>query len=153
MLYSGTSRTKKTDGAKVTPAASASGVPSLFASTGMSNGPNRQSNSYLHKRGGRSTRTGRPKVNILAMVDDAIEDGATSEAKQKASDERAAVTSPIPAHKKPVLAKQSIATKAKKNSFRTTGRVTINRRKTKNYQQESESGKGTERRKKKTRRF
>lgn len=114
MLYSGTSRTKKTDGAKVTPAASASGVPSLFASTGMSNGPNRQSNSYLHKRGGRSTRTGRPKVNILAMVDDAIEDGATSEAKQKASDERAAVTSPIPAHKKPVLAKQSIATKAKK---------------------------------------
>lgn len=68
-----------------------------------------QRKSYLHKRGGRLHGTGRPKVNILALVDDAIEDGATDEAKKKASAGRAALTAPIPAQKKVVHVKRSIA--------------------------------------------
>uniref|UniRef100_A0A6V0AMK1 Uncharacterized protein n=1 Tax=Pseudo-nitzschia australis TaxID=44445 RepID=A0A6V0AMK1_9STRA len=70
----------------------------------------RPSNSYLHKRAGKfkGKNTDRPKVNILSLVDDAIEDGATNEAKQKASAERAAATAPIPAAlKKPLQANNS----------------------------------------------
>lgn len=70
----------------------ASGVPSLFASSGMSNKHKSDGASYLHKRGGKV----RQKVDILALVDDAIEDGATDEAKQKAFAERAASEALVP---------------------------------------------------------
>mmetsp|Transcript_51668 Transcript_51668/g.58551 ORF Transcript_51668/g.58551 Transcript_51668/m.58551 type:complete len:731 (-) Transcript_51668:174-2366(-) len=78
-----------------------------------------QRKSYLNKRGGRLHGTGRPKVNILALVDDAIEDGATDEAKQKASAGRAALTAPIPAQKKLVYVKRSIA--EEKNHLQSRG--------------------------------
>jgi len=74
-----------------------------------------QRKSYLNKRGGRLHGTGRPKVNILALVDDAIEDGATDEAKQKASAGRAALTAPIPAQKKVSIC-QAINRRGKKSS-------------------------------------
>jgi hypothetical protein len=107
MTFAATYKTKKEYGAS-SASATANGMPSFF-STSMSNTPSRknlvsgQKKSYLHKRG-----SGRPKVNILALVDDAIEDGATDEAKQKASAERAALTAPLPAsHKKLAFVKRS----------------------------------------------
>eukprot|EP00536_Pseudo-nitzschia_multiseries_P009350 jgi/Psemu1/288396/fgenesh1_pg.258_\ len=56
-------------------------------------------NSYLHKRTGKfkGRNTAVSNANILALVDGAIEDGPTTEAKQKLSAERAAATAPIPA--------------------------------------------------------
>jgi hypothetical protein len=108
MTSPATRKTNKEYGAS-SASATANGMPSLFASSSMSNTPSRknlvsgQRKSYLHKRG-----TSRPKVNILALVDDAIEDGATNEAKQKASAERAASTAPLPsAPKKLAYVKRS----------------------------------------------
>lgn len=76
-----------------------SGVPSLFSSSGASNRNKFDGASYFQKRNGRQ------KVNILALVDGAIEDGATDEAKQKAHAERAASEAPVP--KSPSLRSKS----------------------------------------------
>jgi len=84
----------------------------------MSELSSRPTNSYLHKnlhkRAGKfkGRDTALSNVNILALVDDAIEDGATEEAKQKASAERAAASAPIPAAlKKTVQTKSPIRSK------------------------------------------
>lgn len=65
----------------------------------------RSSNSYLNRKFAKTkfkvTNPDRPKVNILALVDGAIEDGPTSEAIQKASAEKVAASAPIPAAPKP----------------------------------------------------
>lgn len=92
----------------------ASGVPSMFASSiSHKNGDNRyrrtkspgksksMDTSYLYNKSpGRNKSMDRQKVNILALVDGAIEDGATDQAKKKASAERAASNAPIPAWRK-----------------------------------------------------
>lgn len=85
------SNTKNKDGSRFTSPQAAGGVPSLFASAGARNkSPTRNANSYLNKRGGKFKPTPRPKINILSLVDGAIEDGATDEAKQKANADRSA---------------------------------------------------------------
>jgi hypothetical protein len=60
--------------------------------------------SSLHSRGSTLNKQrgggGRPKVDILSLVDGAIEDGATSEAKEKVAAERAAADAPILPKKK-----------------------------------------------------
>lgn len=85
----------------------ASCVPSLFASSGMSNRHKTDGESYLHKRFAKKKGPDRQKVNILALVDGAIEDGATEEAKQKASAERAVSEAPVPGIKSAIPAKKS----------------------------------------------
>lgn len=62
--------------------------------------------SSIHSKGsfhGRnSNHRERPKINILALVDDAIEDGATEEAKEKLATEKALATAP-PLPKKKII--------------------------------------------------
>jgi len=56
----------------------------------------------LLKRGGKkpnnnkSSDRDRPKLNIFAAIDDALEDGATEEAKEKAAKEKAKASAPVP---------------------------------------------------------
>ncbi len=67
-------------------------VPSLFAN--VSSTKHSQSPSYLKRS------VNRQKVrSVLASVDHAIEDGATNQAKERASAERAASQAPVPADK------------------------------------------------------
>lgn len=87
----------------------ASGLPSLFSSGDTSNRNKIEGASYLQKRYGKVRGTGRPKVNILALVDGAIEDGATDEAKQKAFAERSTSKVPVPTIKKTMPASESRA--------------------------------------------
>lgn len=60
------------------------------------------SKSSLHSTGSGGKR---PKVNIFAMIDDAIEDGATEEAKERLAREKAMTSAPIPKKKIKVKSK------------------------------------------------
>jgi len=84
----------------------ASGVPSLFASSTIPRKHKSDTSSYLNKRSGKYGAD-RRKANILAMVDGAIEEGATEEAKLKAHAERAASEVPILGAKKVIPSKNA----------------------------------------------
>jgi hypothetical protein len=88
----------------------ANGIPSAFSNVLKSPiGTSKPSSSSTlkssqHSKGSihskNSTHRDRPKINILALVDDAIEDGATEEAKEKAATEKAMATAPVLPKKK-----------------------------------------------------
>jgi len=86
-----------------------SGVPSLFAKKGTSNRNRSHGTSYLNKKRGKSKDPVRRKVNILALIDGAIEDGASDEAKHKAFAERTASQAPVPQLRRSVPPKKSLS--------------------------------------------
>mmetsp|Transcript_915 Transcript_915/g.1933 ORF Transcript_915/g.1933 Transcript_915/m.1933 type:complete len:632 (-) Transcript_915:352-2247(-) len=93
----------------------ASGVPSLFACTTVPRKHKSDTASYLNNRPGKYGAD-RRKANILAMVDGAIEDGATEEAKQKASAERVASEAPFLGMNKSVSGRRNSLSSAEKKS-------------------------------------
>jgi hypothetical protein len=71
--------------------------------------------SSIHSRGSSHSKRGggRPKLDILSLVDGAIEDGATCEAKEKAAAEKAAADAPILPKKKVKVIKPKKTEEAK----------------------------------------